>query len=58
MALNTKHALHNSQWIFEFSVAIAIMKFARLVLLFSLLLKVTDRQGTDEDQDIRTPQLR
>jgi uncharacterized membrane protein YsdA (DUF1294 family) len=57
MSLDRKNGTFGSQWIFEFALAVAIFKFARLLFLFGLILDITDKQSADSKTK-RIPQLR
>lgn len=52
MTIESKSSANYSQWLFEFSILIAIVKFGRLVLLFSLVMKSSDVDVSKNDDSI------
>ncbi|MEU5989233.1 hypothetical protein ABZ806_09655 [Spirillospora sp. NPDC047418] len=57
MAIDTKHGTFGSQWVFEFALLMAVLKFCRLWFLFKLILEATDVQST-QPQRRPAPPLR
>lgn len=57
MSIDTKTSPRGSQWVFEVALALAILKFARLLFLFNLILSSLDK-GIDQSAGRRRIGLR